>query len=384
VGRGKRRRLAAGVYSDGSGVALVVWSHGRQIERRLPAGLELAELKRLRAQMRLELEAEAPAAVTRGTFEADVARYLDLSTALAAWKSRRSELRAWSDLYGRRARFSLVRADVLGAMATWRAAGASPKTINNRVIALRALYATLDGPERACPADYVRPLEVPRAPALVVTAATIAEVYARLSTAIADQASTRPRSHHRIDRPRLRHLVTTRARFRLLAVSGVRPSELMRARPEDFDLDRRVWLTRDGKGGRRPAGVPITEAVEAAVREFIEAGAFGKFDTGVFADTVRRFGWPAHLRPYALRRTLGQALTAEGVDLADTAALLGHRRIDTTRQFYVPARDEQLRGALERLDARVAFEGAGVPALPAPDGPARRVVRRRRAWSSGT
>jgi integrase len=44
----------------------------------------------------------------------------------------------------------------------------------------------------------------------------------------------------------------TRARFMVLASTGKRPSELMRAQPHDVDFVRRVWTVRDGKGGWSP------------------------------------------------------------------------------------------------------------------------------------
>lgn len=335
---GRRRRLARGIYRDRCGISAIV-PHDR--EYRFPLGTPLDFLKTFRARRMLEVHASAPPPATRGTLAADVARYLTISRHLAGWISRRSELRAWLAALGPRvSRYAVRRDDILRARAAWLSADVAPKTINNRLGALRALYTALDGPDVQTPVDRIRPLPVRRPPPTAVTPETIATVYAGLLRAEA--------------RGLLRD-ARTRARFRLLAETGRRPSELMRTEPSDFDLDRGIWHVRDGKGGFTLGGVYLTTSVRAAVDAFIAADAFGPFNTGSFSRTLRAAGWPPDVRVYSLRHGVGMALADAGADHVDIAAVLGHRDVRTTREHYVGLRASRTRAALGRLDGRIAW-----------------------------
>jgi integrase len=119
------------------------------------------------------------------------------------------------------------------------------------------------------------------------------------------------------------------------------------------DLERRVWRTRDGKGGYRPGGLYLTDDLLEAWRVFIAADAFGPFNTGSMARVLRTAGWPEDVRPYALRSSLGIALSESGADLADVASVLGHTSTDMTRSHYVPVIGSRLQAALERVGTRI-------------------------------
>lgn len=340
MARGTRRRLATGIYSDAHGIALVVFAGGRQVEHRVPHGESVPQLKRRRAQLALELRAQAPVRAPRGTLAADIGRYLQLVPHLVGFDSRRAELRAWAALFGTRPRHSLTRDDVLHARATWTADGVRPKTVNNRITALRALCHLLDGDEAVTPADRVRQLPVALAPPVAVTADVIAHVYAQLQAFEADG--------------RLRD-GKSRARFRLMAETGRRPSEIMRAEPADIDRARKVWLVRDGKGGYTPGGVYLTPSILAAVDEFAAAEAWGDYNTGSLARVLRAAGWPPEVRPYNLRHSVGMALADAGADHVDIAAALGHKDLRTTRRHYVGIRSSRTRAALERIEGRIPY-----------------------------
>lgn len=338
---GRRRRLGVGIYRDQCGISIVARAGRHTKEVRRPLGTPLAECRRLRQELRQELAASSPPPAERGTLAADVDRYLRLAGHLADVTARRAELRAWLAAVGsRRSRYSLTRAELLTVRSTWLAAGVAPKTVNNRVTALRALWTALDGPERTTPADGLRPLPVRRAPPVAVDAGTLAAVYAALA---------------RREAAGLIRDQKTRARFRLLAETGRRPCEVMRAQPDDFDLGRGIWHVRDAKGGLTPGGVYLTDSIRAAVVAFIQADAFGPFNTGSMARTLRAAGWPAGLRPYTLRHGIGQALADAGADHMDIAAAMGHRDPRTTRHFYVGIRESRTRAALERIAGRVAW-----------------------------
>lgn len=344
---GRRRRLATGIWRDDCGISILVRRGAHLHEVRRPLGTPLTECRRLRTELTQTLRVTSPPPAERGTFAADVARYLTLAGHLSDVTARRSELRAWLAVLGsRRSRYSVTREELLGVRATWLAAGVSPKTVNNRLTAFRALWTTLDGPEAACPAHRILPLPVRHTPPVAVDAATLAAVYAALQ--------------RREQQGYLRD-TKTRMRFRLLAETGRRPCELMRARREDFDLVRGVWHVRDAKNGFTPGGVFLTDSIRQAVEAFLAADALGPFDTGSMARALRAAGWPAGLRPYSLRHGVGQALADAGADHLDIAAALGHRDVTTTRDHYVGIRASRTRAALERIAGRITWPEDGAP-----------------------
>jgi integrase len=152
-----------------------------------------------------------------------------------------------------------------------------------------------------------------------------------------------------------------RARFRVLAATGKRPSELMRAEPQDVDLARRVWIVRDGKGGFSP-GLYLNDDMLAAWQFFIDAEAWGPFRGWSYIRTLRMAGWPEHVRPYNLRHTTWITASERGIDLADIQAGAGHKSIATTRRHYVPVRDSRMQKMSEALAGRFGWVPAGVPA----------------------
>ena len=341
-----KRRLATGIVRDRYGIeARVAVGSGetrRSRFRRYPAATNLKEIKAWQDEVRAQLKL-ARGTVARHTLAHDAKRYYALITPLASWRERRSEVRAWVVLYGDRPRFRITREEVLAARATWADAGLAPKTINHRVAALRHLYRTLDGKATHTPCEDVTPLTVHKSPIIVVTPETIRRVDDTLQRW---EASGRLRS------------AKSRARFRVLASTGRRPSEIVRTQREDVDFRQRVWRPRDGKGGWGP-GIYLNDDMRAAWRLFRDAGAWGYYRHGSLVRTLRAAGWPANVPPYQLRHTVGITISEAGGDLADIQAHLGHRQISTTRQHYVPVRASRMQKVSELLDGRIRW---GTPA----------------------
>ncbi len=121
----------------------------------------------------------------------------------------------------------------------------------------------------------------------------------------------------------------------------------MRAQAADVDLVRKVWFVHAGKRGRA-IPLPLNPDMVHAWKAFIKADAWGPFDTRSFSKTIRRHGWPAGTRPYALRHNFAIDLLLAGTDLGDVQGLLGHKHIETTRQFYAPILLARLRTASNR------------------------------------
>jgi integrase len=306
-----------------------------QRERRFPLGTDLKLVSKWREETRIKLRYSRPKG-RKGTLAGDAAAYLRQVGHLASLKSRKNEVRVWVERLGDRLRDTITKADVLEARVAWLAEKTAPKTINNRVQTLRHLYRTLDGPAAPTPCDHIEPLHVGKTPPVFIPPELVREI----ETTLAAYESV----NRLLDEK-------TRARFRVLASTGKRPSEIMRAQPEDVDLERRVWIVRDGKGGYSP-GLYLNDDMVAAWELFIDANAWGPYNTNSFARVLRGAGWPKGVRPYMLRHTTWITASERGADLSDVQAGAGHKSIATTRRHYVPVLSSRMQKLSELLDHR--------------------------------
>lgn len=377
--KGARHTLETNIAQDATGYSVrAKVTHGGHVysrERRfiLPA-LDLPFLRAQQATLESELRAELleqepdAAPKPRGTFAADVQAYLKRVKARldpATYRSRVSELARWVEVFGDRARHTLRAADVERAFAQWQVkpdeprrertdkngrtvkprpwSAPSPKTVQNRVRSLQHLYRTLDGKRAKTPADDVtwkKPTKTrPRAVPVETIRATIAGLLAQEKNG------------------RLRD-AKTRARFLVLVTTGQRPAQVMRTTARDLDLTRKVWFVPAAKGGE-PVPLPLNADMDIAWRLFHAASAWGKYDTRSFARTLRTAGWPADVRPYNARHSVGIALSESGEDLGDIQAWMGHSRVQTTRDFYVPLLESRLAAMSERSAKRLDLDPQG-------------------------
>lgn len=337
--------LPAGIYRTPRGYrAIVAIAAGRK-EKRFPRGTAIKEMTRWRNAMRVKLETRFPlkaaGATPKGSFAADVERYLGTLT-ITSWASRRSELRAWMTQLGRlRRRGTITEEHVRGALKTWTEANVPPKTIINRMKALAALYHTLDGPKAWTPCDDVVKPKVPKRSPRDVPVETLRAV--ELALRAGD-----PKTH---------------ARYMVLVATGARPSHLKRAQPQDIDLERGVWYIHGAKDGNA-VPLPLNDDMRAAWSTFIAAEAWGPFNATDYAKALRAAGWPASVRPYTAKHAFGIALGEAGVDMQVIADWFGHTKVETTR-IYVPALLSRLKDASARVNGRL---GWGVPE-PSPNHP---------------
>ena len=225
-------------------------------------------------------------------------------------------------------------------LATWRQHGYAPKTLRHRYRILQSLYRYFDGRLAVTPLDDVKRPPRPQPRPVSVSDATI--------EAVALELRKREILGYRDAK--------TRARFLVLATHSQRPAELQRAQPGDVDLQRRLWFVRGAKGSYNTT-VPLNEDQVAAWQLFMDAGAWGVYDSRSFSKTLKRAGWPKDIRPYNLRHSTGRALDERGVDLGDIQGLMGHTTPETTRAFYVPGMIKRLAAATKKLEGR--FSGAG-------------------------
>jgi integrase len=333
-----RRTVIPGVYQDRYGFEIRVMVNRVPYRTRKPLDTSIQDLRKARHDLQARAQTAHPRPA-RHTLAADVPRYLDLVKHLASWRSHRSELRAWVALLGPKRRDQITSADVLRARLTWLENGVAPKTINGRVDAIRRLYRRLDGRRVPTPCDDVLRLSVPRTPIERVSPETILAVDAQLQ------------AHERTGQLRS---AKTRSRFRVIVSTGRRPSEIARAQPQDVNLEARVWVPRDGKGGFT-SGIYLNDDQRAAWRLFLESNAWGHFREGSFVNTIRSAGWPKGIRPYQARHSYGIALSELGHDLDDVGAALGHKRRETTRKHYVPVLNSRMQVLSQSVEGR--FQG---------------------------
>ena len=340
---GKRRTIERGVYQDSSGYEVRVTVGGHVYMARMPKDSTLDELRLRRAQLEATGRTETPK-VERGTLTADAARYIRLMQHLESWKDRQAHLAAWCALYGSVYRHRITVADVLKARVRWLKTLA-PKTINHRVSTLRHLYRTLDGKNARTPCDDVTPLEVPKTPIQRITNEVILAVDRRL------QEMERRHTNDKGKPVKPMPDAKTRARFRVFASTGKRPVEIMRAKPGDVNLEQRVWVPRDAKGGFCP-GVYLNDDMLAAWQLFIAENAWGTYNQGSFSRTLRSAGWPAGVRLYQARHSMWITASELGIDLNDIATGAGHKDPRMTRKAYVPVLNSRLQAMSERMDGR--------------------------------
>ena len=327
----KRRTIAKGVYEDAYGYE-VRWRDGRPQSKRFPPDAPLGELKAFRARMQRQA-GDRRRVEGDGSFVRDVARFLRTRRGRPCFKSDRAHLRAWTKLFRRQSRFAVTSADIQKAVNGW-AARYSPREIRHRVKLLQQLFRHVD-PGYPTPCAGVKlPKIVKRKPRPV-------------ADAILNGVALRLRHQEEIGRLRT---AKTRARYLLLALTGVRPAQLQRARPDDLDLARGVWYVDPAKGDEGTV-IALNDGIRAAWALFIAAQAWGAYDGRSFSKTLKRNGWPAGVRPYQLRHTVGQRLKELDVGLGDIQEYMGHSSPVTTEQAYLGPSLARMRAVSARLDA---------------------------------
>lgn len=363
------KKLATGIYEDARSIQAVVNCAAGRKTRRFPRGTSLLVIRQWRNTTKVRLETLArrrPRRHARGTLRADAKEYLRrVGRTIASWKARRSDVEAWVALYGDRRRHSLTIEDASAAITRWQTEGRvvgtdadgqairkpyAAWTIRHRVHALRDLCHALDGADAPTPVDGLKLTKPHGTTPVFVTPATIMAVARKILQLRCEHPGRQTRAKHR------RELRKTRARHMVLATTGARPCEVARALPADVNLEQRMWPVRTAKGGIGRVIRLNTPEMIAAWKAFTAAEAWGEYDRSRHAKVLRRAGWPAGVRPYALRGTWGMELSRRGVDLADIKDLLGQADIKTTRVYYVPPEDSRLAAATAATAGRLRWK----------------------------
>lgn len=165
----------------------------------------------------------------------------------------------------------------------------------------------------------------------------------------------------------------------LALLTGARKRELLDAKWEDFDFDRRVWRIPMTKSGR-PRHVPLTDetigvlqTLKARLPELMAQKDLmenpwvlpnpktGKPFQSIFNSwySARCRAGVADLRVHDLRHSFASALVNQGIPIYDIQKLLGHQDIKTTERYAHLAPDRL------RSSASAAGEVYSVMTLPA-------------------
>lgn len=354
-----RRRVEPNLYQypDGRYEARVSAAGRVAPATRFPADTPLEQIRTWIADAKRRLTKEArelgdvPQA-GRGTLEGDAPDFLAQIAGRVSTKADTSHLRAWFDVVidgvrlGSLPRSAITTGHINKTIAAWqtqpsphairrvRTTGYTRKgrtiatyerkapttsghvvsalTIRHRCRVLHDCYRTLDGPEARSPVAHAKIPTRGKRPPVTVPTDLVGTVLHRL----------RPLCEK------------TFARFYVACTTGQRPCQIGRAMPDDVQLADRSWLVRDAKG--EPAHtVSLDKPQLAAWQAFIEAEAWGAFDTTRYGRLIHAAGWPKGIKPYAARHSFAREAIRRGVSLGDVQALLGHLDPATTR-IYAP------------------------------------------------
>lgn len=147
-----------------------------------------------------------------------------------------------------------------------------------------------------------------------------------------------------------------RAIFELLYSSGLRISEVTKLDVADVDLNERILLVREGKGGK-DRFVPISEVAAVFVMQYLETdrkrslrfcrgdeqaalfiGQRGRMESQVIRVNFRKYlascGMAKRkLTPHSIRHSCATHLLEAGADVRYVQELLGHEYIQTTVKY---------------------------------------------------
>lgn len=314
--RGKRTRIATGIYRDGSGIAAQVTVRGHTEELRFPTGTPLLTIQQARSTRRRLLDEDLPAGAARGTVGRAVEDYL-AGLPDGPYATERCNLLApWVTAIGDVV-FALVTTRQLeDARAAWLTEGLSISRINKRISALRQVWKPLapdDG--RRHPIERLTRAREPKA----------RRDRARpwpLIALVLEQLGTKAIA---LSRQQRTEEARTRAQLTALALTGLPTSLLTQLRPEHLRTDTdppELYVQPRRKGQGVDAGwIAITPHAASALQGLFRRPNYARAHRGVLRLAWRR----AVARTQALLRDQGRA--------ADAAALQGMRVYDLRHSF---------------------------------------------------
>lgn len=342
--RGKRKRIAEGVYQDRGGYECVVavgsGKTRRQKAKRFERGTGIKAMTAWQDTTRGLLRKKRPKATT-GTLAADVRDYLKGKTSMASFEARRADAEAWLPTFGERDRLSISKNDLEQQMNAWHEAGVAGSTINHRKTALSAVYQEFNDEDDPNPAKGLK-----RYPEADVQPRAIApEIIREIIDAMPASKS--------------------RAMLKVMAATGHPPERQRKLVPLHVQLEqRRVFLVARKKGkGTAGRWYALTADGVTAYQEFVDRQAWGGvtkeslytcFMRGVQAANRARAKTDKPLlpplRPYDLRHSFGtMAYAKSGGDFRAVAELLDCT-VETALRYTLGAVPVRMQAVIDALD----------------------------------
>lgn len=272
----------------------------------------------------------------KGTLAADVERYLlqPQVTALASYKTRLSDTRAWVPRYGHLRRDELTPAIVGRQLTDWVTAGSAVWTVRHRLNALRQVYIVLDGSDAYNPAQDVQAPPKPRSIPRALDYASIRTTFNQMDPS------------------------ATKAVLLIMAFCGFRPSEIRRTEPWMLHLeDPEPYVIRNTAKGGDVVPVPLSPEGMLGWRMFLAHGGFTKTAKRPRTFPNANRDWQAAMeradlaptRCYDLVHSYCTKLLMDGGgDIAMVQKVRGHRDIRTTLIYTQVVVDPRLAAAVRK------------------------------------
>lgn len=342
------------------------------VHKWLPASFTLTKVKEWRDDKRTELRRDRADAVASGTVAADVAVYLrGIAHDKVLHGERKYHLGLWTEHFGHRRTTSLRTTEITAALSEWLAEGFAPSTVRIRRMALLRMIATIYPTLKSPVTDALRPESAEADPRDVPLSLVL-----KILEAFSDQGGW----YRRGEGGRRAHSLA-RARAFVLAYTAIRPDEMTKILPGDYNRLAGELYVRASKGSVSRTIKLVPEAIDALDHFFI-AGANGSFSMSSFnrafwravgkvvsdltGDTVSfddlsdekaesvlaAAGLPPDLTPYCFRHSFLTDLYRACGDLGAVQKYAGHKDIRMTMRYAKGAVDALATAAVAKLVTR--------------------------------
>ncbi len=345
---GKRPHREPGIRRDAGGrIHAYVRAGGQLRFKRFPVDTPLETVRRWRLDTRASLRSTQR---LTGTLAADVEPFLrQIADRPRLVAERRQQLEWWAARLGHLRRDAIEPGDVRTALADLRRTHAA-STCNHYRQALFSLNLALDGRDAPNPVRDVKPFANPAPEARGLSYDTVRRILAAMSDQGSAMVKGKPRAA----------ASAAKVRCRVLAFTGVRPSELMRYRPKHWDRKAQTLIVYTGKGGRTRT-IPLSAPAVEALADLEAVGAIGSFSTSTvwraFVRAAARIGIHG-VRPYDLRHSYGTALYRVAGDTRLVKDVLGHSDTRTTERYTLGHVPEAMRLATSRFEEHLGASSA--------------------------
>jgi integrase len=319
----RRIRIDTGIYKDRWGLSASVkvgsGPTARTKEERFPFDTPLKTMKAWQDETRVALRKLHPT-IGRGTFAADVTRYLAGRTSMPTYKERAAHLALWAAEFGTRNRHTIETVEIDTVLSRWLDDGRlAPSSVKNRRTALMALWTGLDGKRALNPVREALMPSVPDPEPRAVSYATIRKILA----ALPDVGQGR-KGEDRADASK------TKARLAVIAYTGLPHKLVKQLTPASINWRAKTVTVAKRRKGKGAVGrtLPLTADGLAALRQFADLDCWGPFSNSSMGKSWQRACKVAKVQPaprvYDLRHSFGTEMYRQTGDVKVTSELLVH------------------------------------------------------------